>query len=97
MEPTEPVRLPIETELDLHTFAPRDVQSVVTEYLHAAAAAGHVRVRLVHGRGSGTQRRTVQVTLERHPVVTEFWDDPESHLGATIAQLGTPGPDTPGT
>ena len=29
----------------------------------------------------------VQATLERHPLVVEFWDDSRSHLGATVARL----------
>ena len=81
--------LPIERELDLHSFAPRDVPSVVDEYVAAAAAAGLEQVRIVHGRGRGVQRGIVQSTLERHPLVIEFWDDTASHLGATVALLKT--------
>jgi len=82
-----PVHLPIERELDLHPFAPRDIPSVVSEYIDAAAAAGFAEVRIVHGRGRGIQRGIVQATLDRHPRVIEFWDDPAAHLGATIARL----------
>jgi dsDNA-specific endonuclease/ATPase MutS2 len=83
----DPVRIPIEPELDLHAFAPRDIPAVVTDYLNAAADAGILEVRLVHGRGRGVQRGIVQAALDRHPRVVEFWDDPASHLGATIARL----------
>jgi dsDNA-specific endonuclease/ATPase MutS2 len=83
----DPVRIPIEPELDLHAFAPRDIPAVVTDYLNAAADAGILEVRLVHGRGRGVQRGIVQAALDRHPRVIEFWDDPASHLGATIARL----------
>jgi dsDNA-specific endonuclease/ATPase MutS2 len=83
----EPVRLPIEREIDLHAFAPRDIPSVVQEYIDAAADAGLSEVRLVHGRGRGVQRGIVQHTLDRHPRVVEFWDDTAAHLGATIARL----------
>ena len=83
----KPVKLPIEHELDLHAFPPRDVASVVHEYIDAAAAAGLLEVRVVHGRGRGVQRGVVQAALERHPRVVEFWDDHNSHLGATIARL----------
>ena len=83
----EPVRIPIEAELDLHAFAPRDIPSVVEEYVNAAAAAGLHEVRLIHGRGRGVQRGIVQATLERHPRVAEFWDDTSAHLGATMARL----------
>jgi len=48
------------------------------------------RVRIVHGRGRGIQRGIVQATLERHPLVRMFWDDPGSQLGATIAELHLP-------
>jgi len=83
----QPVRIPIEPEIDLHAFAPADIPSVVEEYIDAAAAAGLREVRLIHGRGRGVQRGIVQAGLERHPRVVEFWDDTASHLGATIAIL----------
>jgi DNA-nicking Smr family endonuclease len=82
-----PLEIPIEGELDLHAFLPRDIPSVVEEYLNEAAAAGLREVRLVHGRGRGIQRAIVQHTLERHARVLEFFDDPAAHLGATIAIL----------
>jgi DNA-nicking Smr family endonuclease len=81
------MRIPIESSLDLHAFAPRDVASVVDEYVTAAWEAGLREVRLIHGRGIGVQRGIVQQTLDRHPLVIEFWDAPESHLGATVARL----------
>ena len=90
MDDEDVVRLPIEGWLDLHAFAPRDIPSVVDEYVLAAAAAGFSEVRLVHGRGKGVQRGIVQQALDRHPSVVEFFDDPHAHLGATIAIL-TPG------
>jgi DNA-nicking Smr family endonuclease len=81
------VRVPIEGVIDLHPFAPADIRSVVDEYLKAAREAGFREVRLIHGRGRGVQRGLVQALLDRHPLVIEFWDAPESHLGATIARL----------
>jgi DNA-nicking Smr family endonuclease len=83
----EPVRIPIERELDLHAFQPRDIPAVVREYLVAAHAAGLREVRLVHGRGRGVQRGIVQAVLEGDPLVAAFADDAASHLGATIARL----------
>ena len=84
---SDPVRIPIEAELDLHAFAPADIVSVVAEYVDAAAARGLSEVRLVHGRGRGVQRAIVQAALEKHPLVAEFWDDAGSHLGATCCRL----------
>ena len=81
------VRVPIGAEFDLHPFAPGDIASVVEEYVRAAADAGLREVRVVHGRGRGVQRGIVQAALERHPLVVEFWDDGDSHLGATVARL----------
>jgi DNA-nicking Smr family endonuclease len=85
-----PFRLPIEGALDLHAFHPRDVKSVVDEYVTAAHEAGLREIRLVHGRGTGVQRGIVQAALERHPLVLEFRDAADSHLGATIATLSEP-------
>jgi DNA-nicking Smr family endonuclease len=79
--------LPIEDSLDLHTFAPRDVVDVVQEYLRVAQEAGFREVRLIHGRGRGVQRAMVQRALDQHPLVAEFWDAPNAHLGATIVRL----------
>ena len=80
-------QVPIEDALDLHTFNPRDIKSVVEEYVNAAWERGLREVRLIHGRGRGVQRGIVQQALERHPLVVEFWDAPETHLGATVARL----------
>ena len=89
MTPSPPeddaVRIPIEAELDLHPFAPRDVASVVEEYIFAALGAGFSEVRLVHGRGKGIQRGIVQQVLDRHPLVESFSDD--AYLGATLVKL----------
>lgn len=80
-------RVPIEDALDLHTFAPSDIRSVVDEFVTAAHAVGLREIRLIHGRGKGIQRGIVQQALESHSLVEEFWDTPESHLGATVARL----------
>jgi DNA-nicking Smr family endonuclease len=85
----DPVVLPIEDALDLHTFAPRDVRSVVDEYLRAASAQGLREVRLIHGKGKGVQRAAVQSMLRSHPLAEAFFDAPEGRggWGATIVTL----------
>jgi DNA-nicking Smr family endonuclease len=83
----DPHHVPIEDSIDLHAFRPADVVSVVEEYVTAAHEAGLRQVRLIHGRGHGVQRGLVQQALERHPLVDSFWDDAQSHLGATMARL----------
>ncbi len=82
-----PHEIPIDGVLDLHAFAPRDVKSVVEEYVHAAAEVGLTEVRLIHGRGIGVQRSVVHAVLREHPAVESYCDAPESHLGTTVATL----------
>ncbi len=85
----DPVILPIEDSLDLHTFAPRDVPSVVDEYLRQAVARGFGEVRLIHGKGKGVQRAVVQRLLSDHPLVLRFFDAPGERggWGATVVVL----------
>lgn len=91
----EPVRLPIEDSLDLHAFAPREIPSVVDEYLRQAGAHGLGEVRLIHGKGTGVQRGIVRRVLEAHPLVRGFRDAPPERggWGATVVMLRpVPGP-----
>ena len=84
-----PVALPIDGTLDLHTFAPRDVASVVEEYLNEAAARGFREVRVIHGRGIGVQREIVRAVLTRNALVESFADAPPERggWGATVVKL----------
>jgi DNA-nicking Smr family endonuclease len=85
----EAVVLPVTGEIDLHTFAPRDVPSVVEEYLVACREHGLLDVRLVHGRGTGAQRAVVRRLLASLAWVESFRDAaPHSGgWGATVATL----------
>ena len=87
-----PVRLEILDILDLHTIAPRDVQRAVEEYLSEAHAAGFRVVRIIHGKGTGTQREMVRRILGRTPFIERFTDAPPEAggWGATIAYLLQP-------
>ena len=71
-----PHHIPVEDSIDLHTFSPRDVLSVVGEYLEEAAAKGYREVRLIHGKGTGVQRAAVRSLLSRHYLVAFFADAP---------------------
>jgi dsDNA-specific endonuclease/ATPase MutS2 len=75
------VKLEIGDVLDLHSFRPQDVPSVVREYLDAASESGLKRLRIIHGRGTGTQRRTVRTLLGRDRRVAEFGDAPSEAGG----------------
>ncbi len=85
----EPFQLPIEPELDLHTFRPRDVKDVVTAYLDACVEKGLREVRIVHGKGIGNLRRTVHALLARDPRVESYALATEAFggWGATIVRL----------
>ncbi|MBN1105923.1 MAG: Smr/MutS family protein [Deltaproteobacteria bacterium] len=86
-DPAAP-ELPIDGILDLHTFRPQDVASVVEEYLRACAEKGIPDVKIIHGKGKGALRRTVHAVLERHPLVLDFsLDGGPSGWGATIARM----------
>ena len=91
------VEIPLTGELDLHAFAPRDVASVVDEYVRACAARGLTLLRLVHGRGRGVQRAEVRRVLARLPQVAAFEDAPpiSGGWGATVVRLRVPENDAP--
>jgi len=84
----EPVEVTIEDWIDLHTFRPGEVKSVVEEYLFQALRRGFAQVRIIHGRGIGVQREMVHGILSRHPDVLSYSDTPDR--GATIAILRAP-------
>jgi DNA-nicking Smr family endonuclease len=85
----DPVPVPIEDTIDLHAFAPRDVPSVVEEYLREATGRGFAEVRIIHGRGQGVQRAAVRKVLTSHPRVARFFDAPPERggWGATVVVL----------
>ena len=81
----EPVEVPIEDWIDLHTFQPREVADVVEEYLYQAIRKGFQQVRIIHGRGIGVQREIVHSILRRNPQVRSFSDSADR--GATVVTL----------
>ena len=82
-------RVPIEDSLDLHSFLPRDVRSVVSEYLDEAIRLGFAEVRLIHGKGKGVRRAEVQKLVAGDPRVAAARDAPPERggYGATIVVL----------
>ncbi|MBP1608566.1 MAG: Smr protein/MutS2 [Acidobacteria bacterium] len=81
----EPVEVPIENWIDLHSFQPREVAAVVEEYLFQAARKRFKQVRIVHGRGIGVQREIVHSVLRRNKNVISFGDTADK--GATVVSL----------
>ena len=87
--PNDPVAIPITGELDLHTFRPAETASLLEEYFQECRRRGLRRVRIVHGKGTGTLRTTVHGHLRQSPAVLCFGpgDETSGGWGATIVTL----------
>jgi DNA-nicking Smr family endonuclease len=85
----EPVVVPIEDILDLHTFRPAEVKDLLQDYLEAASEKGFEEVVIIHGKGSGILREKVRSILRKHALVISFGDAGPLHggWGATAARL----------
>jgi len=83
------MELPIDGVLDLHTFRPNEIGNLVPEYLVECRRRGIYQVRIIHGKGIGNLRRTVQAILSRLPDVVSFAQAGEHFggWGATIVNL----------
>lgn len=85
------VELPIDGTLDLHTFRPKDVSSLVPEWLAACRRAGVLEVRVVHGKGTGALAAGVRPLLERSPFVRSVRTD--GNWGGVVCALWDPASD----
>ena len=85
----EPIQLPIDGVLDLHTFKPSEIKDLVPDYLAACLERRIYQVRIIHGKGIGNLRPTVHAILSKHPEVISFTlDHPQfGGWGATIVFL----------
>lgn len=85
----EPITIPIEDVLDLHTFLPKEIPSLLNEYLSACRETEIYSVRIIHGKGKGQLKNRVQGLLKKHPLVASFSDAPSraGGWGATIVEL----------
>lgn len=89
MDESEPIQIPIDGVLDLHTFNPREIKDLVPEFLSACMEHGIYQVRIIHGKGIGNLKRTVHSILSKHPDVVSFCLDHPQYggWGATIVEL----------
>jgi len=85
----ESIELPIDGELDLHTFRPKEIGELVPAYLDACRAKGILEVRIIHGKGIGNLKRTVHAILSRRDDVEGFAEASAHYggAGATMVKL----------
>jgi dsDNA-specific endonuclease/ATPase MutS2 len=72
----EPIQIPIEDVLDLHTFRPQDIANLLEDYFDECIKAGIQSVRVIHGKGKGIQKKQVHRILKKNPQVKSFKDAP---------------------
>jgi len=89
MADDDPVEIPIEGVLDLHTFSPKDVKDLVPEYIEECLRRGLTEVRIIHGKGTGTLKGIVHGLLKKNPRVAAFEDAGlmAGGWGATLVRL----------
>lgn len=92
VEEREPVELPIDGILDLHTFQSRQVKPLILGYLLECQRRGIYKVRIIHGKGLGILQRKVHSVLRKMPEVVSFKvaGEGEGGWGATIVVLRPP-------
>ena len=98
MEEEEPfvpevVEVPIDGTLDLHTFQPRELKTLLPDYFQACRDRGIYNVRVVHGKGTGALRRSVHALLDRMEGIESYrlGGMGEGSWGATLVVLKSEG------
>jgi DNA-nicking Smr family endonuclease len=82
------IEIPINGTLDLHLFQPREIPSLINEYLQECQNRGILDVRIIHGKGKGVLREATHSALKKNPLVLEFkLDSGPSGWGATVVRL----------
>lgn len=85
---TEAKEYPIDGTLDLHSFRPQDLGSLVPEFIDACRKKQIYHIRIIHGKGTGALRQSVHSLLKRNPnVISYTLAGDRSGWGATVAEL----------
>jgi DNA mismatch repair protein MutS2 len=79
----------VSDELHLRHLTLDEALPRLDKYLNDAFMAGLYRVRIVHGKGTGTLRQTVRKILDKHPLVDSYRPgiSGEGGAGVTIVEL----------
>lgn len=86
--PNEPKELPVDGTLDLHAFRPQDLGSLIPTFIGECLRQQIFEIRIIHGKGTGTLRRSVHALLDRNPHVESYsLASDRSGWGATIVSL----------
>ncbi len=85
----DPIKIPIEDTLDLHTFHPKELPDLLLDYFTECLNADIFSVRIIHGKGHGILKKRVQGLLKKNPLVDTFTDAPPEAggWGATLVEL----------
>ena len=89
MDEIQPIEIPIDGTLDLHTFQPREVKALLIDYIAECRQRNILELRIIHGKGTGALRRTVHAALDKMPEVASFRlaDETGGSWGATLVSL----------
>jgi len=93
----EPVEIPIDGVLDLHTFRPKEVPELLDDYFSECIRRGMFSVRVIHGKGKGLLKKRVHSLLKQSELVASFTDAPgdSGGWGATLVELIPPSHEAP--
>ena len=85
----EPVKIPIDGVLDLHTFKPQEVKQLLQDYIAACLDEGIHSLRIITGKGKGIMKAKVESALKSHPQVRGFGNAEPSAggWGALLVEL----------
>ena len=89
MNDLQPVNLDIDGVLDLHSFQPREIKPLIIDYLFECRKKKILRVKIIHGKGTGSLRRSLHSILGKLPIVDSFHlaGDLDGSWGATIVHI----------
>ncbi len=89
VDPNAPIEIVIDGVLDLHAFSPKDLRTLIPDYIEECHKRGIFEVRIIHGKGTGALAKSVHALLGRSPLV-ETWRTAEvgaGGWGATLVDL----------
>ncbi len=81
------VKIPVTDEIDLHHFRPKEIKNLLDDYFNACLEEKIMSVRVIHGKGSGAMRRTVESFIASSSLVKSYKYPADGNWGATLVEL----------